>query len=78
MRAADPMAVPDLAALVGSWCTRLADEGVEELTVAASTGTPACEALASLGESVDYAINLATSGPAGQDPKAVYIDQALI
>ena len=68
----------DLAALVGSWCTRLADEGVEELMVASSTGTPVCEALANLGESVDYAINLATNGPAGQDPKAVYIDQALI
>jgi len=68
----------DLAALVGSWCTRLADEGVEELTVGASAGSPAGEALAKLGESVDYAVNLETRRTAGQDAKAAYVDQALI
>ncbi|HKY16279.1 MAG TPA: hypothetical protein VJM33_15235 [Microthrixaceae bacterium] len=68
----------DLVALVGSWCTRLADEGVEELAIAASAGSPACEALANLGVSVDYAVNIFTSDPGGQSTTAAYIDQALI
>ena len=68
----------DLEALVRSWCTRLADEGVEELAIAASAGSPACEALANLGVSVDYAVNLFTSDPDGQSATAAYIDQALI
>lgn len=69
----------DLVALVGSWCGRLADEGVDELCIAATAGTDVDLALSPLaGDTTDYTVMLSLGRIDIGDTPRVYVDQALI
>ncbi|MET0901924.1 MAG: hypothetical protein ABWZ52_01670 [Acidimicrobiales bacterium] len=72
--------VEALLQLVASWCTRLADDGVTTLNIAATEGTPLYDALAPIAADwTDYAINLGLpEAVCRRVPSSVYIDQALV
>ena len=72
--------VDALLRLIASWCTRLADDGVTTLNIAATTGTPLCDALTTIAEDwTDYAVNLGLpEAMHARVPSNVYIDQALV
>lgn len=74
-----PGSAADLVALVGSWCGRLADEGVDELCIAATAGTDIDAALSPLARDItDYNVILSLGRIDIGDERRVYIDQALI
>lgn len=74
-----PSSAADLIALVGSWCNRLADEGVDELCIATTAGTETDAALSPLAREItDYHVILSLGRIDVGDVPRVYVDQALI